>query len=358
MAWRDRLSAMFSLRKPKDVDFTKWNSIVLQAENYLCDNELRSVTDLLERYRKSDLVVIGICGSITTWMHKVMATPEDAARKDVVKLIEVLRKTSFVKKDAKSLASTSIYSNNPVLSTLAMHTFLLNDYLMQHPDSKLSKPSMSAVEAALRIVENHFRKDTMRELLDLVATHGRKLPSHYVASLNGWVGEVNRLRDLHQKMNTSLEPLEISRLREQLWPIENRLVRESEKILEINRAPLPSTYLQKLDEELDALGWFARFPEKVDSPDSRMFLDKYGIQPDKPHAVRCRQIEEAFRNLDNRIVKLSGREPYADRLFASLKREELKAAEKKDHSNLPDWEPRQSETSHPEQPSASRKVRR
>lgn len=355
MAWRDRLSAMFSRRKPRDVDFRIWDSIIQQVNAYLSESKVGNVTDLLEQHRKSNLLVIGICDSIETWMHKVMATPEDAARREVLKMIDALRKTSFVKKEVKSLAGTTIYTNNPVLSTLAMHTFLLNEYL-QHKNSKLRKPSKSEVEAALRIVENHFRKDTTRQLLDLVATQGRKLPTHYVASINGWLGEVGRLRDLHEKMNTSINPQEVGQLREQLWPIENRLVRASERILETNIVVLPPTYMQKLEEELDALGWFARFPEKVDSPGSRMFLDKYGIQPDKPYAVRCRQIEEAFRKLDERLVRMSGRKPYADELFASLKREEPKAAEKKDHSNVHDWEPRQSETSHSEQP--SRKIRR
>ena len=39
---------------------------------------------------------------------------------------------------------------------------------------------------------------------------------------------------------------------------------------------------------------------------------------------QSRQVEDAFRELDGRLARLTGRRPYADDLFQSLKRKEAK----------------------------------
>ena len=81
------------------------------------------------------------------------------------------------------------------------------------------------------------------------------------------------------------------------------MVREAEKVLESDpEIPLRQTYIEKLDAELQTLGWLARFPEKVDSPYiNRQLLDKYGIEPGIPREEQSRQAEKAFRELDARL---------------------------------------------------------
>ena len=100
------------------------------------------------------------------------------------------------------------------------------------------------------------------------------------------------------------------------------MVREAERILESDpEIPLRQTYIEKLDAELQTLGWFARFPEKIDSPyTNRQLLDKYGIEPDISREEQSRQVEKAFRELDARLVRMTGRQSYADDLFESLRR--------------------------------------
>ena len=74
------------------------------------------------------------------------------------------------------------------------------------------------------------------------------------------------------------------------------------------------------------MGWFARFPEKIDGPyTNRQLLDKYGILPGISPAEQYGQVEKAFRELDGRLSRLTGRQPCADDLFDSLKRKEAKA---------------------------------
>ena len=88
----------------------------------------------------------------------------------------------------------------------------------------------------------------------------------------------------------------------------------------IRKFSLRQTYIEKLDAELQTLGWLARFPERIDdSRINRQLLDKYGIEPGISREEQSRQVEKAFRELDARLVRMTGRQSYADDLFESLR---------------------------------------
>ena len=62
-------------------------------------------------------------------------------------------------------------------------------------------------------------------------------------------------------------------------------------------------------------------PERIDdSRINRQLLDKYGIEPGISREEQSRQVEKAFRELDARLVRMTGRQSYADDLFESLRR--------------------------------------
>lgn len=88
------------------------------------------------------------------------------------------------------------------------------------------------------------------------------------------------------------DPQQLQQLRVNIWQLENRMSKEAEQVLEKMDPPLPGTYIEKLDAELQTLGWLARFPERID--DSRMnlqLLDKYAHParaPAKNNAGRSR----------------------------------------------------------------------
>ena len=136
---------------------------------------------------------------------------------------------------------------------------------------------------------------------------------------------MGRLQEMRGRLNSPAcpdDPQQVYQLRERIWKAENRMVREAERILESDpEIPLRQTYIEKLDAELQTLGWFARFPEKIDSPYINLqLLDKYGIESGIPREEQSRQAEKAFRELDARLVRMTGRQPYADDLFESLRR--------------------------------------
>ena len=287
------------------------------------------MTDLVRRHRKSDLTIAGIGLTMNTATSRFLRTPEDAAGKDMLELMEALRETPLAKKIGRRLADVPADTAHSLHGLLAMHTFLLDAYLEQHPDSKLRRPPIEEVQAAAHIIDRQFRAETFRELRHLTETSERYTPSCYVARLYDWDADMGRLQEMRGRLDSPAcpdDPQQVQQLRERIWKTENRMVREAERILESDpEIPLRQTYIEKLDAELQTLGWLARFPEKID--DSRMnlqLLDKYDIRRGAPRKDQCRQVEDAFRELDGRLARLTGRRPYADDLFESLKRKETK----------------------------------
>lgn len=82
-----------------------------------------------------------------------------------------------------------------------MHTFLLDAYLEQHPDSKLRQPPMAEVQAAAHIIDRQFRTETFRELRHLTETSGRYTPSCYVVRLYDWDTDMGRLQEMRGRLD-------------------------------------------------------------------------------------------------------------------------------------------------------------
>ena len=242
----------------------------------------------------------------------------------MLELMEALRRTPLAKKIGRHLADVPADTAHSLHGLLAMHTFLLDAYLEQHPDSKLRQPPMDEVQAAAHIINRQFRAETFRELRHLAETSGRYMPSCYVVRLYDWDTDMGRLQEMRGRLDGPAcpdDPQQVYQLRERIWKAENRMVREAERILESDpEISLRQTYIEKLDAELQTLGWLARFPERIDDNRiNRQLLDKYRILPGISPAEQYGQVEKAFRELDERLVRMTGRQPYADDLFESLR---------------------------------------
>lgn len=360
MGWSDRIGRLFR-RKPDWEKEHRRTLIARHAENLLRERDIHSITDLVRRHRKSDLTIAGIGLTMNTATSRFLRTPEDAAGKDVLKLMEALRETPLAKKIGRRLANVPADTAHSLHGLLAMHTFLLDAYLEQHPDSKLRQPPMAEVQAAAHIIDRQFRAETFRELRHLAETSGRYTPSCYVAHLYDWDSDMGRLQEMRGRLEGPAcpdDPQQVQQLRERIWKAENRMVREAERILESDpEIPLRQTYIEKLDAELQTLGWLARFPEKVDSPYINLqLLDKYGIEPDIPHEEQFRQVEKAFRELDERLVRMTGRQSYADDLFESLRRKGSKLEKQSTEKLQKDISPARREQ--PEQSATGWRIKR
>ncbi len=328
MEWKNRIAQLFR-RKPEWEREHRRTLIACHAENLLRKRDIRSMTDLVRRHRKSDLTIAGIGLTMNTATSRFLRTPEDAAGKDVLELMEALRGTPFAKKIGRRLADVPADTAHSLHGVFAMHTFLLDAYLEQHPDSKLRQPPMAEVQAAAHIIDRQFRTETFRELRHLTETSGRYTPSCYVVRIYDWDTGMGRLQEMRGRLDGPAcadNPQQVQQLRERIWKTENRMVREAERILESDpEIPLRQTYIEKLDAELQTLGWLARFPERIDdSRINRQLLDKYRILPGISPAEQYGQVEKAFRELDARLVRMTGRQPYADNLFESLRQKSPK----------------------------------
>ena len=360
MEWKDRIARLFR-RKPDWEREHRSTLIARHAENLLRERDISNVTDLVRRHRKSDLTIAGIGLTMNTATSRFLRTPEDAAGKDMLELMDALRRTSFAKKIGRRLADVPADTAHSLHGLLAMHTFLLDAYLEQHPDSKLQQPPMDEVQAAAHIVDRQFRAETFRELRHLAETRGRYMPSCYVVRLYDWDADMGRLQKMRGRLDGPAcpeAPQQVQQLRERIWKTENRMVREAEKVLESDpEIPLRQTYIEKLDAELQTLGWFARFPEKIDSPYINLqLLDKYGIESGIPREDQSRQIEKAFRELDARLVRITGRQPYADDLFESLRQKGPKP--EKHISGVRQKEINSAREEQTEQPASGRRIKR
>lgn len=324
MEWKDKIARLFR-RKPEWEREHRRTLIARHAENLLRERDIRSIADLVRRHRKSDLTIAGIGLAMNTATDRFLRTPKDAVGKDMLELMDALRETPFAKKIGCRLADVPADTAHSLHGLLAMHTFLLDAYLEQHPDSKLRQPPMDEVQAAAHIIDRQFRSETFRELRHLAETSGRYMPSCYVVRLYDWDTDMGRLQEMRGRLDGPAcpdDPQQVQQLRERIWKAENRMVQEAEKILESDpEIPLRQTYIEKLDAELLTLGWLARFPERIDdSRINRQLLDKYRILPGISPAEQYGQVEKAFRELDARLVRMTGRQSYADDLFESLRR--------------------------------------
>jgi len=140
-------------------------------------------------------------------------------------------------------------------------------------------------------------------------------PSRYVALRYGLADDFDRLDRLNRSGPESAYDEGVV--------LENRLCRNAEKAAEsIEDVRLPDFYLERLDGELEILGRIATSPDAVHDilHISPGFLAKYGIDKNASATERSCQAEKAYRELDARFVRMTGRRPYADELFASIRR--------------------------------------
>lgn len=108
--------------------------------------------------------------------------------------------------------------------------------------------------------------------------------------------------------------------------VDARLTNAVEKAFEsVCRRP-PDPYLDRLNGELERLGRIAASPDSVHDiiHVTPSFLAKYGIDKGSPEEAISRQAEKAYRELDARFVRMTGRKPYADGFFHRLKEERTK----------------------------------
>lgn len=278
--------------------------------------DFKTLGVLLQRYRHSEFTTKLIGARMMQGGYPMICSPNDAVRDDVLAVVEALRS----RMPENAFTAIPIMPRDPLCDFLAMHAFMLDACLKHHdPALNLERPTPSEVKAATRLLDEWHKADYVRELSDLIFQH--ECPSEYLALRFGWEKEYRYARSLetHSEMSSAEGPFEARRelyehheLFYAVWE------RKAEQVLEsISGIALPERYSAKLNSELERLAAFVRCPESTNAPNAdRWVLAKYGVDPAASCAARAQQAECAFRELDARLVRLTGCRPQSERLFA------------------------------------------
>lgn len=355
MAWWDIPARLFG-RRSEMANVRRLSSVVSQAEGLLRDGDIRGVADLVGRCRRSRVLVTGLGATLAAWKHTFLAEPRDVDAESTKVLMEALRKTRLVEKSGRRPASVPENADNPVFGILALYALLQETAQTVAFDARRPVPPPSELEAAVGILRRQYADEIFGQLCDLATA--RRMPSCYVAALHGWEVDRDRIQEIWQRRET-VPPEERRALDREIARLETDMQRGAERALErIEGVRLPATYTSKLTDELEILAWLAHTPERIDDPRiDRQLLDKYDIHPGRPRAEQLTDVEAAFRELDQRLARIAGRRPCADRLFGTPAREQLSARQEPPH-RTPQAEVRDPDPSLPEPPAPGRRMKR
>lgn len=291
-----------------------------QAEALLKKRDFKGLRGVVEKYRDSYEAIERI--SVKMAVEKPVRTPEDAADKEMIRLMQTLRQTGFMQQEGNRLADIPAENAGGIHAMLAMYTFMLDRYLDKHPESGIQRPEKTEVDAAGQILDRQYEGTDAWQLSQFILC--RTIPSEYVIQRYGLAEDRERYSELNDRCLEAWETgdRQLEReLSEQLYEVELKFERNSERALEsIANVRVPEAYLMYLSEELEKLGGCVWNPGRVEDvgPD---FLRRHGIRGDSSPTELEKQIENAYKSLDERIVRLCGRRPYANDLFAEKRKQ-------------------------------------
>lgn len=313
-------------RMTHEPGYRKLSALSEQAEDMLRRKNYRGVSRILRIYRDSETVVSEIARLMEN--AELCHTPEQAADRDVRELYWRLAETRLSEQGRKGLPVTEPEQADRVKALIAMHTFMLSHHVRCHPGCGIVPPDCNEVKEAVRVLDADTRTSerTFSGLYHFLMECSQ--PSMY-ALLRYDMADDYRLHNLMNSGSVDSAALErkYGKLPDFL-ELDARLTRKAEMALESICKRPPAPYLDMMNEELEKLGRLAYNPDNVDDPFiGHGFLVKYGIDRTSPADKRARQAEAAYRGLDARFVRMTGRRPYADDLFGTVKpKTEIKEA--------------------------------
>lgn len=247
-------------------------------------------------------------------------SPISTMKKESVNMMDVLTDTPFMAKHGSQLTDIPPWEATSVHGLFAMYTVMRDWGCTKYPMNRIERPPHSEVISAIGILDFQRKSRDVSELCELASYS--MLPSTYVKLRYGIEDKCSTYEWLESYLmdrdDCCIEP----DVRMNIPRIEAEMCAAAEKAVEnIPGVRLPDFYLEGLDRELDKLGRIAASPGSVHDPIHIRpdFLVKYGIDRSSPEDVIRKQAEKAYRELDARFVRMTGRRPYADEFFRSIR---------------------------------------
>lgn len=246
-------------------------------------------------------------------------SPISTMKKESVNMMDVLTDTPFMAKHGSQLTDIPPWEATSVHGLFAMYTVMRDWGCTKYPMNRIERPPHSEVISAIGILDFQRKSRDVSELCELASYS--MLPSTYVKLRYGIEDKCSTYEWLESYLmdrdDCCIEP----DVRMNIPRIEAEMCAAAEKAVEnIPGVRLPDFYLEGLDRELDKLGRIAASPGSVNDPIHIRpdFLVKYGIDRSSPEDVIRKQAEKAYRELDARFVRMTGRRPYADEFFRNI----------------------------------------
>ncbi|MBT1308494.1 hypothetical protein JQN09_14895 [Phocaeicola dorei] len=281
---------------------------------------------LIRKYRHSEKAIEKIAMQVAK--SYPFHSPASTMNKGTVEMMKALKDTRFMKKCGHRLSAIVPQRANMVQGMLAMYTFMRDAYLKKLPKTGGQSPSSEEVEATMRILDCQRSYNDVSELCGLASD--QMMPSKYVMIRYGLEDKCDTYNFMEKYLAEHDDYEMEAHFRNNYAPIAADMCRAAEKAVEgIKGACLSDRYLENLDRELHVLGRIAVSPDAVDDPlhIDKIFLFKYGIDITAAPEEQSRQAQKAYKELDDRLVKITVRRPYADGLFASIRQGKEKTAE-------------------------------
>lgn len=300
------------LREPNE---KQWLASMKYTQSLVENRDAEALEAHVAKWRNSTKIIAIILTQMTR--EDFIRTPSQAADEKVLRLMARLRATRFMQRHGTSLRLPGNSAPDYVHGLLAMHTFLLDAAQKQQPSLYGFWIDPLELRAAENVLDRVYRERTAHELERFIAA-GAILPSPYVSLRYGWEKDFGRIEALRRQMDGAGIYGE-RELQVRLAQLEAPLALQAEcRLEELHPEALPESYTDRLDWELNHLGWLLRNPHITDYKGNE-FLCKYGIDAEASRDKRMLQIEQAVRHLDRRLVRLTGRRSCVEELLAPLR---------------------------------------
>lgn len=318
MKWIDEWDREQRRRQRDEPEVPRLAELTEESERLLRNRDIEALTGLVKRWRLSEDVIRMVGAQVER--AQLVRRPEDTAEGKTAKLMEALRDTRYFRVEGARLAELGIAFRDDTQALIALYDFLRNAYVLRHPACNLRRPAPERVREAVVLLDERYRGAAVTELCDL-AIHGLE-PSPYVGFRYGVADDCRRFWELNNPPCDGREPENDPAIIREMLEAGRRMVAGAERTLEsMDGCRPPDRYLEHLDDELRRLETLVVAPESIRHSYDFELLSKYGIQQQAPLEEQRQQAEQAYRALDERFVRMTGRPPRAERLFIGLVRE-------------------------------------
>lgn len=309
-------------RRFREPDYRELQEITRKARHLAGVYDHGELARLIRQYGHSEKAIEQIALLIAK--SEPFDSPISTMNNGIVEMMEALNATGFMKKYEAGLSATAPEDSDMVHGMLAMRTFMCDAYQQQFPGMEREPVQPEEMDAVLRILDSRRTNRDVMELCEL-ASYGM-MPSTYVKLRYGLEDKCSTYEWLERYLTDRDDCCIEHDVRMNAARIEAEMCAAAEKAVEnIPGVRLPDFYLENLDNELGKLGRIAVSPECIKDLiigcDS-VFLAKYGIDKTAPPEEQSRQAQKAYKELDDRLVRATGRKPYAGEFLGQFQRKD------------------------------------